>query len=406
VADQTLNLWSVNYPPGKLIQRVPKVPEETCQARTYLGVQILFDHQRFGTQRYGGVSRYFCELASNLFDIQHGGVEIFAPLYVNEYISRAPTIRPRGIKIPHIANTGLAIGLVNAALAKFGTKYRQNVDIFHETYYSKFDACPTKAKRVITVFDMIHEKYPSNFSPLDRTSRKKALAVHRADHVICISEQTRHDLIELLGVAPEKISVVYLGHSLQTSSPSPPNHHAGDAPFVLYVGERGGYKNFSALVRAFAASRLPTEGIRLVCFGGGALSTRETTYMRDHALDPSLVDWRSGSDSVLADLYRRARLFVYPSLYEGFGIPPLEAMAMGCPVACTNASSLPEVVGNAAALFDPESDEQIRAALEDVLFSPIRAQRLVALGLQRAQLFSWHRCAEDTLAVYRRVCGE
>jgi glycosyltransferase involved in cell wall biosynthesis len=109
---------------------------------------------------------------------------------------------------------------------------------------------------------------------------------------------------------------------------------------------------------------------------------------------------------VLADLYRRARLFVYPSLYEGFGIPPLEAMAMGCPVACTNTSSLPEVVGNAAALFDPESDEQIRAALEDVLFSSSRAQKLVALGLQRAQLFSWHRCAEDTLAVYRRVCGE
>ncbi|SFK67462.1 glycosyltransferase family 4 protein [Rhodanobacter glycinis] len=369
-------------------------------------MKILFDHQRFGTQQYGGISRYFYELASQLHDIQNGGVGIFAPIYVNEYIKENDSIRPRGLKIPRIPKLGLTVGLLNTALATLAIRPRQDIDIFHETYYSKFDCCPRSAKRVVTVFDMIHEKYPKSFSSLDKTSEAKAHAVRRADHVICISEHTRRDLLEQFGVAPEKTSVVYLGHSLQATTPSQQRQYDGDAPFVLYVGERGGYKNFSALVRAFAASRLPAEGIRLVCFGGGALSTRETTYMREYGLDPALVVWRSGADTVLADLYCRARLFVYPSLYEGFGIPPLEAMAMGCPVACTNSSSLPEVVGEAAVLFDPESDEQIVAALECVTFSSGRAQWLAAQGLERARLFSWRKCAEDTLGVYRRICGE
>lgn len=369
-------------------------------------MRILFDHQRFGTQRYGGVSRYFCELASHLHDIQRGEVKIFAPLYVNDYIANVDSIRPRGLKIPHVSHIGLTVGLLNTAIANLTAKRRQDIDIFHETYYSKFDCCPKSAKRMITVFDMIHEKYSGEFSSLDKTSQAKAYAVRRADHVICISENTRHDLIELLGVPPEKTSVVYLGHSLQTPNHPPQSERDRDSAFVLYVGARGGYKNFSALVRAFASSRLPTEGFQLVCFGGGALSARETAYMQEHGLDPALVTCRSGDDSVLADLYQRATLLVYPSLYEGFGIPPLEAMALGCPVACTNASSLPEVVGDAAALFDPHSDEQIVAALESIALSPERARFLSRLGVERARLFSWQKCAEDTLEVYRSVRGE
>lgn len=369
-------------------------------------MKILFDHQRFGTQQYGGISRYFCELASHIYNIQQGEVEIFAPLYVNEYIANAASIRPRGLKIPHLPYTGLPIGLLNTAVATLWMKRRRDVDIFHETYYSRFDCRPRSAKRVITVFDMIHERYPDNFSSLDRTGLAKVHAVHRADHVICISENTRHDLIKRLGVAPEKTSVVYLGHSLRAPAHAPVTGRDNNPPFLLYVGARDGYKNFSALIRALASSRLPAEGFHLVCFGGGALSARETAYMRKHGLDPNLVICRSGGDTILADLYRRATLLVYPSLYEGFGIPPLEAMALGCPVACTNTSSLPEVVGEAAALFNPHSDEQIVAALESIAFSPERAETLAMLGIERAHLFSWQKCAEDTFEVYRRVCGE
>jgi glycosyltransferase involved in cell wall biosynthesis len=248
--------------------------------------------------------------------------------------------------------------------------------------------------------------YPDNFSSLDKTSQAKFHAVRRADHVICISENTRQDLIERLGVEPEKTSVVYLGHSLQVTNHASLVGRDNNPPFVLYVGAREGYKNFSALIRAFASSRLLAEGFQLVCFGGGALSAREAAYMREHNLDPDLVICRSGGDSVLADLYQRATLLVYPSLYEGFGIPPLEAMALGCPVACTNTSSLPEVVGEAAALFDPHSDEQIVEALESIALSPERAETLTKLGIERARLFSWHKCAEDTLEVYQRVRGE
>ena len=114
----------------------------------------------------------------------------------------------------------------------------------------------------------------------------------------------------------------------------------------------------------------------------------------------------NGNDSVLAGLYSSARVLVYPSLYEGFGIPPLEAMSFGCPVICANTSSLPEVVGDAARLFDPTSESDLRAALEAVVFSSEYTVRLKANGLERVKMFSWEKCADETLKVYKKVLGD
>ena len=141
----------------------------------------------------------------------------------------------------------------------------------------------------------------------------------------------------------------------------------------------------------------------MVAFGGGHFNGREKTLVRSLGLNENQVRQMSGDDAVLCAIYRQASLFVYPSLYEGFGIPPLEAMSLDCPVACSNTSSMPEVVGNAAIQFDPYEVDSIANALEAVVTNSALQADLRQRGRDRLQAFSWDRCALETLNVYRKV---
>lgn len=304
-------------------------------------MRIAFDHQIFGWQEYGGISRYAFELASALYLGRTDEVAIFCPLYVNRYLDHAPAGLLRGgRRVPSFPRSGRIYRALNCWLA-WPALRRFRPDVVHETYYSGRGARLQGARHVLTVYDMIHERFPENFSPADPTRREKAMAVARADHVICISEQTRKDLIEILGVPEKKTSVAHLGFALthggSTAEQRPPLAH----PYVLFVGSRGGYKNFSQLLLAYASSPAVHEHVRLVCFGGGAFRSDELDAIARTGLDATKVIQMTGDD-VLANCYRHARAFVYPSRYEGFGIPPLEAMSFDCPVACSNASSIPK----------------------------------------------------------------
>jgi glycosyltransferase involved in cell wall biosynthesis len=365
-------------------------------------MKILYDHQAFTIQKYGGVSRYFYEIANHIAGMEGQEVEIFAPLYINEYFRNDCKVRPRGIKIPHLPRTGRIVTAVNLTALRLPIKPRRSVDIFHETYYSMANCCPRSAKRVLTVYDMIHEKFADNFLRRDKTQQIKAHAVRRADHVICISENTRQDLIALLGVQEEKTSVVYLGSSLVTQKVAA-KPAEGKKPFILYVGFRGGYKNFEGLLRAYGRSPLLKNGFSIVCFGGGGFSASELSLAESLHISQGNILYMSGTDDILAGLYTSAAAFVFPSLYEGFGIPPLEAMSFGCPVVSANVSSLPEVVGDAAELFDPTDEAEMRAAIERVISTPERAQLLVDRGYERAKQFSWEKCARDTLNIYIKL---
>jgi glycosyltransferase involved in cell wall biosynthesis len=228
-------------------------------------------------------------------------------------------------------------------------------------------------------------------------------AVKRADHVICISEQTRADLVNLIDIDPAKTTVIHLGFSLQVSSSEAKRDL--HPPFILYVGNRSAYKNFSALLYAYSTRHRLSREFKIIAFGGGAFQNEERLLMQELGIAPGQVRQISGDDHVLADLYRRASLFVYPSKYEGFGIPPLEAMSFGCPVVCSNSGSLPEVVGDAAETFDPTSDEALGVAVERVLNDSMFRERLIRRGHERVRLFSWQRCAEQTADVYGRLLG-
>lgn len=365
-------------------------------------MNVLYDDQIFRLQKYGGISRYFFELSNRLHEMDDASVEIAAPLYINRYFSSDAALRPAGVHLRDMRGAARITRVVNALTMPFMAKWRNGVDIFHETYYSMSDYCPRTAIRIITVYDMIHEKFPKYFYGIEKSCSVKAHAIARADHVICISKNTQRDLVDLLGVPVEKTSVVYLGYSLSGAGSATDQDALGE-PYLLYVGMRGGYKNFEGLLRAYSQSSLLKSEFSIRCFGGGSLTPDEKSLIAALGISSDRVTQTGGGDTLLAGLYESAAAFIYPSLYEGFGIPPLEAMAYGCPVVCSNSSSMPEVVGNAAELFEPSNLEEMRAAIERVVSSSDRGAELVKRGQERIRMFSWQKCAHDTLSIYKNA---
>jgi len=368
-------------------------------------MRIVFDHQVFGWQEYGGVSRYIYELARALTSDHDSDVHVVSPLYVNQYLKQSTDgLKVWGLPIPRIPKTVKITHLANSLLAWPLVKHLVP-DLIHETYYAESPLAPKNVKVVLTVHDMIHERFPDSFAPTDPTHREKKAAVARADHVICVSRQTQRDLIELFRVDPAKTSVVYHGVTLTTKAPEACAATEG-RPYLLYVGRRDGYKNFDGLLRATASSSRLRESQRIVCFGGGALTAREKARARELGISDDGLCQVSGTDAILLGLYRHARVFVYPSMYEGFGIPPLEAMHCDCPVACSNRSSIPEVVGDASAQFDPADVNEMRTVLEDLVENEPRRLSLIRSGRERVKMFTWKRCALETLGIYERVLSD
>jgi glycosyltransferase involved in cell wall biosynthesis len=218
----------------------------------------------------------------------------------------------------------------------------------------------------------------------------------RADHVICVSESTKKDLTSFYAVDPRKLSVIYHGCSFPVSVP--PSDDVC-APFLLYVGLRGSYKNFTRLLEVYAGSASIKRDFKLICFGGPRFSALELHNMKILGVE-GRVTRVVGDDKRLQNLYCSAACFIYPSLYEGFGMPVLEAMACGCPVACSSTSSLPEIGGSAAEYFEPSDCDSIRTAIERLVYSDTRRRYMAVQGKHRAAQFSWDRCARQTFQVY------
>lgn len=365
-------------------------------------LRLAFDQQVFLLQQYGGISRYVASLAEQFSQMSDVDARIIAPLHFNGYLPLLPDRITWGLRIPRIPKTFRLVRAASEGLASLLMRiFRPN--IVHQTYYSANAYAPKGARRVITVYDMVSERFPEEFGGGQFTDIKK-IAVSRADHVLCISESTRRDLIELFGLSAERTSVVYLGCDDLVPSADKGTQMQNDArPYLLYVGSRGGYKNFKALIQAFSRSNYLRSGFSVMCFGGGAFTLDEHALFRQLQVSREHVSQIGGNDQTLASMYRNAAAFVYPSRYEGFGIPPLEAMSLGCPVICSNTSSIPEVVGDAGEYFDPSDPDSIRVAIESVLQSSSRSDDLVAKGHRRRALFSWERCARETLNVYRSI---
>ena len=365
-------------------------------------LSIAYDYQIFASQEYGGISRYLYELAKCLSDDNRFCISIISPFYVNRYLENDNRLNIFGTYIPKNSVIKRKLLRCNELISNMYMRL-QRPDIIHETYYSPVTLGSRASKRVLTVHDMIHEKHSEYFSTPNITSAKKKTAVQRADHIICVSESTKSDLSEILNIPLSSISVIYHGY---TFSGAKLNNSASapliEGQYILFVGLRGGYKNFALLLNAFGEDCHLKNEFKLVCFGGGAFSEEEIEHISKYGLLQQVISTH-GNNDVLLNLYQHAAVFVYPSLYEGFGIPILEAMSMECPVACSSTGSMPEVAGQAAVYFDPMSKESIAKSINDVVYSPEKSASLKSLGLKRCAEFSWEKCARQTAEVYKSL---
>lgn len=307
--------------------------------------------------------------------------------------------------------------LMPASVAASSLRLSPPVDVFHHT--SVLRLRPSRARRhIVTIYDLTTRFYPETHNPgnIYEWERVFAFARDRADRIIADSESARQDIIEHLKIPGDRVQVIPLGvrplpGNLGRETVQAVRQKFGltqNRRFVLAAGSLEPRKNLPRLIEAFA--RLTQEpgmdDVRLTLTGArlhGAAAVDEA--IATHRMQERVILAGYVSDEALAALMQSCDCFIYPSLYEGFGLPVLEAMAMGAPVITSNLSSLPEVTGDAALLIDPKSVEAIADGMRRVLSDGDLAADLRRRGIARAARFSWARCAEEHLRLYREVAG-
>lgn len=365
-------------------------------------MRILYDGQIYTMQNAGGINRYFANLISRL-------PENFTPiLTVCQHRNLNYPVHPK-LKVFFYKRFGFRPERLSYRLEKdyfraVTTLSRPNV--IHPTYYSLLTRqeinkyrCPV----VLTVWDMIHERFPEKTDLMGQYAEAKRKAILAAQAIVCISENTKKDLLERYSLVESKITVTHLASEINASlahgSEPVPNR-----PYYLYVGSRASYKNFDGLLAAIAKA-VSIQPNMALCVVGEPFNEIEEKLIATLKLTEHIEHYGYVNDRHLASLYRCSVAFVYPSLYEGFGIPLLEAMSCGTVVVASNCSSIPEVVGDAGLLFNPTATSDLADILLLLLDNPKERDRLIAKGHYRSQMFSWDKTVAQTLDVYRSVSG-
>jgi glycosyltransferase involved in cell wall biosynthesis len=338
----------------------------------------------------GGSETYARELTRLLSGVDELEAVAFVPATAKGFSQGIPE---RLVSLIRGGTTNRARLLAAGRAILFGRAIRRQMREFGIVHFPFTVPVPSpsrKQKFVQTLLDVQHLDLPHLFSRAELLYRRRFYegAARRADAVITISEFAKARMVELLGIPASKITVAYLGVDCDRFTPN-----LGDRDeFVLYPARGWAHKNHARLIEAMAEVREARPHMRLVLTGGGLETLGEL---------PEWVDRRGlVSGDELRDLYRRARALAFPSLYEGFGLPPLEAMASGCPVAASDSGSIPEVCGDAAVLFDATSSSAIAAGILEAIR---RGPELASRGLAQAKSFTWERCRDAHLAVYRSV---
>lgn len=354
-------------------------------------MKVLYDHQIFSSQKFGGISRYFVELMSNLpEDIDFNNSLVLSE---NEYLKNATKGIKRGInkRIPG----AYRLNRLKSSFDILSGRY----DLFHPTYYNPYFLKHLKRPFVVTVYDMIHELFSGMFPQTDHSAENKKECIRSADRIIAISENTKNDIIKLYDVNPDKIDVVLLGYSMDATI----SESVKGCPknYILFTGQRGLYKNFERFIKAFAEHRKSHPDINLVCTGQ-QFNESEQQLMSSLGLEKHVKAYFA-TDAQLKWLYQNALCFVFPSLYEGFGIPILEAFSANCPLLLSNTSCFPEIADDGGLYFDPYSIDSITEAMNNVADDRQLRENLIQKGSVRLKDFSWQKMANETAETYRKI---
>jgi glycosyltransferase involved in cell wall biosynthesis len=368
-------------------------------------MKILYDHQAFSLQNEGGITRYFHEIIRRLCRID--GVQPTSLIgFSNVDVAIKADLTSGGHSSlwswPHL-RPGLARYAVNEAISSGLAMVEGKFDIYHNTLY-RFMPLARAKRYVSTHHDCIHERFPELFKDRERIFRAKRKMFSQADLIFCVSESSRADLQEFYKIEPGRAKVIYNGISemKRTQSGRDQLKNIIDTDFILYVGRRDGYKNFEGLIRAIVQSGT-SRTHTLVALGGGTFSAQERRLIRDSGLDGRVVLVPKVSPELLAECYSTASLFVYPSRYEGFGLPPLEAMQLKCPALVARSAATAEVCKDGAFFFDPDQPDEFNEMLKLSLFDSSAREAMVIRGLEVSEFYSWDKCASEVLTGYQSL---
>ncbi len=366
--------------------------------------KVLFDDQIFTGQKIGGISRYFSQLFKE-FET-NDSIDYKLPLIYSE------NIYLKGLK--KVKNYGFLEGKKfkgrDRLLNFFQKISRQsskicltsgNFDIFHPTDYNPYFLDYLNNKPfVITIHDMIHEIYAGEFFNVNDTyiSRKRLLA-EKASKIITVSQNTKNDIIKFYGIDENKITVIYHANSLNVNLCDP---IPVPEKFLLFIGSRGRYKNFNFFIKSISSLFQEDKDLYLICVGGADFTSEEILIFDKFGIKNRILHYFV-NDSQLVYLYKKTIAFVFPSLYEGFGLPILEAFACGCPVIASNCEVFKEIGHDSVMYFDGRESDSIFQVVSQVIENKNLRVHLASNGIVHAKKFSWVEAARLTTNLYESI---
>lgn len=374
-------------------------------------MKLLLDPQAYNMQRFGGITRYHTEVLAELEKMP--GVSIECPILFadNLHLKEHGLFQSKWNEVmrwrwlPKFVRKKIAkkFRRKNFHLTKTALK-KQDYDVFVSTYYDPYflDYIGDKPF-VLTLHDMIHDLFPQYFTRDKNTVKWKKQLLEKATRVIAVSENSKRDVLKIYPhINADKIDVVYLSQSIDTRS----EVKVGlPARYILFVGNRTIYKNFNFFIKAVAPLLQADPTLFVVAAGGNAFEKDETALLQQLGISGQVIQ-QNFEDHELASYYKQALCFVFPSEYEGFGIPVLESMACGCPVVLAYHSSFPEVAGDAGVYFELHNDADLRTKVENLIADAGLRQTYSQKGMARAAQFSWHKTALGCLESYRKAAAQ
>lgn len=381
-------------------------------------MRVLFDSQAFDMQTIGGVSRCFAELymhlpkevnatigvlESNNIYLRNLGYPYHGQLY-DEFICKKP-----------FRGKGRLFNWYNSIIGRkyWGNQYNRTyckkllqekrIDVFHPTYFDDwFLPYLDNTPFVLTIHDMIPERFPQFFKVDDFQILMKRKLVPLASKIIAVSENTKKDVVQILKVPEDKVEVIY--HGVNSLDNNPSNKSLYDFPYLLYVGSRYEYKNFIPFLRSCKVIFDKYNELKLICTGN-AFKPNELAQIDNIGLSSRIIHHFVKTDQELMELYHHAVCFVYPSLYEGFGIPILEAYQAHCPVMLNKRSCFPEIAGNAAIYFDMDSKSSDFCDHFDAFYQNYSYNKNELIKKQdlRLKKYSWNHSAKQLVDVYQSL---
>lgn len=361
---------------------------------------VFIDHQKFSTQKYGGISRYFANIIQGIKCTDNIRYKLGVMHAKNHYIQNEPLLIKGNLSDMVLNRNERYDYRLNELYCKRLLE-KNDFDVFHPTYYDTYYIRQLKKPLVITIHDMTYERLPEYFWAQDPLTRQKRENILRADAIITISKTTRKDLLSFFDIDPAKVSIIYHGIDSESPLQTQPVPNLPEQ-YVLFVGDRSGYKNFYLFLNAVSKLLPRFPDLNVILAGGGKLEVADLEFIQRLKLTDR-VRHIGATDEQLNYLYQQAQLFVYPSLYEGFGLPILEAFKARCPILLSDTECFREIAGDAAVYFRPTNLDDMVETLAVTLDNTTQKARIVEKGTMRLKDFPLRKSIDETLDVYKSL---